>query len=106
MRISKAPYAACLMVVDINFLAHPSKLEAPRFLPRTRLEGSIRRVFACFAGSISQPRTLSQLRFLVSIGIKTSATASSYVFLQQELARGLRLSQPSRVAKDAARGEL
>ena len=39
-------------------------------------------------------------------GIKTSATASSYVFLQQELARGLRLSQPSRVAKDAARGEL
>ena len=38
----------------------------------------------------------------MSIGIKTSATASSYVFLQQELARGLRLSQPSRVAKDAA----
>ena len=42
----------------------------------------------------------------IEIGIKTSATASSYVFLQQELARGLRLSQPSRVAKDAARGEL
>ena len=42
----------------------------------------------------------------MSIGIKTSATASSYVFLQQELARGLRLSQPGRVAKDAARGEL
>ena len=40
------------------------------------------------------------------IGIKTCATASSYVFLQQELARGLRLSQPSRVAKDAAPGEL
>ena len=36
------------------------------------------------------------------IDIKTSATASSYVFLQQELARGLRLSQPSCVAKDAA----
>ena len=42
----------------------------------------------------------------IVFGIKTSATASSYVFLQQELARGLRLSQPGRVAKDAARGEL
>ena len=40
------------------------------------------------------------------LAFKTPATASSYVFLQQELARGLRLSQPSRVAKDAARGEL
>ena len=40
--------------------------------------------------------------FSDSLAFKTSATASSYVFLQQELARGLRLSQPSRVAKDGA----
>ena len=62
------------------------------------------RVFRTSRTSVNPHKSLSVIAIVLAF--KTSATASSYVFLQQEIARGLRLSQPRRVAKDAARGEL
>ena len=58
------------------------------------------RVFRTSRTSVNPHKSLSVIAIVLAF--KTSATASSYVFLQQEIARGLRLSQPSCVAKDAA----
>ena len=65
-------------------------------LPVGRANARFSYFYAKFSGN---PAHFQRRFFGDGIGIKTSATASSYVFAQQELARGLRLSQPSRVAK-------
>ena len=107
MRIGAAPSGRCLMVcVGSNFSAGLEWKRVAFF--------GLGRVWEVLYGVPMRAfRTSRYLRepvqnrlSVIEIGIKTCATASSYVFLQQELARGLRLSQPSRVAKDAARGEL
>ena len=82
-------------------------VDGVEILAGTRPGASIRGDNACFSyfSALRDPLIPASIGDR-GINFKASATASSYVILQQELARGLRLSQPGRVAKDAALGEL
>ena len=107
MRIGAAPSGRRLMCcVDSKFWRPGGCKRVAVFCLGPVRRAPIWRANACFSHFSLSSRTRTKSPLVIEIGIKASATASSYVFLQQELARGLRLSQPSRVAKDAARGEL